>query len=227
MKIMAKTSSTNDHSQKTPAPMPRTAMLGEGCMLWRFGDGISPEISTRVLNVYRKLQKQISNSPAVFDIVPAYDSLAIHFNPLEISPAELQNFVSEVNIKRTDDIEISQFELPTIYNGEDLQLVAAHAGIALEKVIELHSQAEYTVAMIGFTPHFPYLIGLDPRLETPRLDSPRISIPAGSVAIGGAQTGVYPVESPGGWNLIGSTDPQILQYLRPGDIVRFVKVEQL
>ncbi len=99
--------------------------------------------------------------------------------------------------------------------------MAENAGMSVREVIDLHRQTEFMVAMVGFKPHFPYLIGLDERLVTPRLASPRTKIPAGSVAIGGAQTGIYPVESPGGWNLIGTTDPELLQEIRPGDTVVF------
>ena len=88
-------------------------------------------------------------------------------------------------------------------------------------MVTIHTKAEYTVAMVGFLPHFPYLTGLDKKIETPRLDNPRTKVPKGSVAIGGAQTGIYPVESPGGWNLIGTTDPLLLVDIEPGDIVEF------
>jgi len=99
-------------------------------------------------------------------------------------------------------------EIPVCYGGEygpDLAVVAAHTGLTPEEVIQLHSAAEYRVHAIGFSPGFPYLGGLPPRLNTPRRATPRPSVPAGSVGIGSAQTGVYPVASPGGWNLIGRT----------------------
>ncbi len=94
-------------------------------------------------------------------------------------------------------------------------------GLDVATVIDLHAAAEYTVAMVGFQPHFPYLIGLDDRIATPRLDSPRTRVPAGTVAIGGAQTGIYPRQSPGGWNMIGTTDPSRLIPINPGDTVIF------
>ena len=126
-------------------------------------------------------------------------------------------------------------EIPVCYGGEfgeDLDAIAARADISIDEVIARHTQAEYTVAMLGFAPGFPYLLGLDPALHVPRRANPRTRVPAGSVAIGGAQTGIYPRELPGGWNLIGRTplalfdadrEPPCL--LAPGDRVRFRAID--
>ena len=125
-------------------------------------------------------------------------------------------------------------KIPVNYDGPDLERVARHNGIGVDEVVKLHSGRTYQVHLMGFAPGFPYLGELDSRLHTPRLDSPRPMVPAGSVAIGGAQTGVYPVPNPGGWNLIGRTDVKLFDpsieadeekfFLRPGDQVRFVPV---
>jgi KipI family sensor histidine kinase inhibitor len=126
-------------------------------------------------------------------------------------------------------------EIPVCYGGDfgpDLDALADHARLGAEEVVERHAGAMYTVAMLGFAPGFPYLFGLDPALHMPRRASPRTRVPAGSVAIGGAQTGIYPSELPGGWQLIGRTplvlfdadrDPPSL--LMPGDRVRFVAID--
>lgn len=113
-------------------------------------------------------------------------------------------------------------------DGPDLDAVAAHAGLTADDVIARHSAGEYVVAFIGFSPGFPYLLGLDPALATPRLDSPRVRVSSGSVGIGGPWTGIYPAATPGGWNLIGRTDVALFDPLRepvalcaPGDRVRF------
>jgi KipI family sensor histidine kinase inhibitor len=126
-------------------------------------------------------------------------------------------------------------EIPVCYGGEcgpDIAAVAEHAGLLRDAVIARHTAAEYTVAMLGFAPGFPYLLGLDPSLQMPRRATPRTRVPAGSVAIGGAQTGIYPRELPGGWHLIGRTplvlfDPQreLPCLLAPGDRVRFHAIE--
>lgn len=109
------------------------------------------------------------------------------------------------------------------YDGPDLDRVAAHTGFSVEEVVRRHSQGYYTVAMIGFMPHFPYLLGLDISLACPRLHCPRPQVPRGAVAIGGGQTGIYPECSPGGWNLIGFADPSVCMKLAPGDRLRFVE----
>ena len=117
-----------------------------------------------------------------------------------------------------------QHILTVDYSGPDLPLVAKHCGMGESDVVKIHAAGTYHVAMIGFKPHYPYLIGLDPRLTTPRLETPRTRVPSGSVAIGGAQTGVYPCDSPGGWNIIGSTDPELLTPVEPGDTICFKPV---
>jgi KipI family sensor histidine kinase inhibitor len=130
--------------------------------------------------------------------------------------------------------ESRSVEIPVIYGGDqgpDLQNVAILAGLTTEEVIRLHSSAEYSVCFIGFLPGFPYLSGMDPRLAAPRLATPRPLVPAGSVGIAGGQTGIYPLDSPGGWRIIGRTtltifdphrEPPVL--LKAGDRVRFIAV---
>ncbi len=120
-------------------------------------------------------------------------------------------------------------EVPVRYEGEDLADVARHTGLTPAEVVERHAAASYRVAFVGFQPGFAYLAGLPPELHVPRRASPRVRIPRGSVAIGGEWTGIYPLATPGGWNLIGSTDLELLApdreepaLLQPGDEVRFV-----
>lgn len=119
------------------------------------------------------------------------------------------------------------------YDGPDLGRVAEHAGLSEREVIEVHCQPVYRVYSLGFAPGFPYLGDLDPRLRVPRLATPRVRVPVGAVAIGGEHTGIYPVASPGGWNLIGQTEARLFQptaaheqvfLLRAGDLVRFEPV---
>ena len=128
------------------------------------------------------------------------------------------------------------FEIPVCYGGEygpDIQNIAEHAGLSQEEVIQIHSSRDYLIYMLGFLPGFTYLGGLDERLHTPRLANPRIRIPAGSVGIGGSQTGIYPLDSPGGWQLMGMTpvktyDPsrETPILVEAGDYIRFVPVEE-
>ncbi|HHY76979.1 MAG TPA: 5-oxoprolinase subunit PxpB, partial [Clostridiales bacterium] len=136
----------------------------------------------------------------------------------------------------TDSEPAKVVEIPTIYGGEygpDIEFVAQHNNLTVDEVIEIHSSRNYLIYMLGFTPGFPYLGGMSEKIETPRLKTPRTKIPAGSVGIAGKQTGIYPIDSPGGWQLIGRTpvklydplaDPPVL--LNAGDYVRFVPIDE-
>lgn len=176
--------------------------------------------------------------PWLRDLVPAYASLGVFFDTDAIAADAAHDWLrAQCSIDtETAAMPDSRFvEIPVRYGssfGEDLDDVATELDIAPEELIARHSTAIYTVAMIGFAPGFPYLSGLDPSLALPRLATPRTRVPAGSVAIGGAQTGIYPRESPGGWRLLGRTplrlfDPQRASpsLLAPGDRVRFVAID--
>jgi inhibitor of KinA len=214
--------------------------LGEDALLLRFGDGIEFDIDTnaRVHAAARRIEA--IRPPWLCDIVPAYASLALF--------VDLANFTMECDaldiaagwlqaLQFDDDVDVVPsrlVEIPVRYGGADaldLDAVAAHAGLTCEEVIARHTAAEYRVAMLGFAPGFPYLLGLDPALAMPRLDTPRQHVAAGSVGIGGAQTGIYPRPGPGGWRIIGRTDAVLFDATRaspsllaPGDRVRFVAV---
>jgi KipI family sensor histidine kinase inhibitor len=206
-------------------------LIGDACVSLIFGDGISLGNSRKVLTAYHQLKgSRLLSELKIHDLVPTYRSLAVHFAPGQDPVAVGGRLVK--NLTRTDMPAADKMappaktvEIPVVYDGADLARVAEFNGLQPEDVIRLHAGVAYPVAMIGFKPYFPYLIGLDPRLETPRLDSPRTRVPAGSVAIGGAQTGVYPEESPGGWNLIGRMAPERLQVLLPGDTIIFMQSE--
>jgi inhibitor of KinA len=203
--------------------------IGEGCWSWRLGDSPDPALSRKLLAVYRDVKA--SPPLGMLDVVPAYTELAVYFDPLKTEVQSLREAV-EKKFEELDSTEllpenVIRHTLPVVYDGEDLEGVAEHTGLAVEAVIRLHSAPDYSVAMIGFLPHFPYCLGLDSALTTPRRSSPRVRVPAGSVAIAGEQTGVYPRESPGGWNLIGRTLPELLLEISPGDQLRFEAVEEL
>ncbi len=202
--------------------------IGDACYCIQFSDSIDIEISKKTLFLY-KLIKNSSDLKAlgVFDTVPSYNSVAVHFhsnreNNIEIG-CEIDRLITNL-AHESYEAEFNTFVLPVDYNGEDLGRVARLNNLTTKEVIDLHSSSDFTVAMIGFTPMFPYLIGLDEKLITSRLEKPRIKIPKGSVAIGGAQTGIYPQESPGGWNLIGTTGTEILKRIQPGDKITFKSI---
>jgi len=207
-----------------------TYFLGDACLCWQLGEKIDRLTSLQVLYAYRQLKKSAELARlGVHDLVPSYTALAAHADPL--SDWDAVRRVVEGCLAATPAAEAkllvrsARHVLPVVYNGEDLQRVADHAKIAPDEVVRRHTAPEYLVAMIGFRPHFPYLLGLDSSLVTPRLDSPRTAVPAGSVAIGGEQTGVYPQTSPGGWNILGMTQPELLYPIEPGDTVLFTRAE--
>jgi len=207
-------------------------LIGDACVSLLFGDDISLSNSRKVLTAYHQLKgSKLLRELKIHDLVPTYRSLAVHFEPGQ-DPTAVGKCLAE-NLARQGALAeglssqpAKTVEIPVVYDGEDLARVAEFNDLRPEDVIRLHVGVLYPVAMIGFKPHFPYLIGLDPRLETPRLESPRTRVPAGSVAIGGAQTGIYPEESPGGWNLIGRMSPERLQSILPGDTIMFVQSEE-
>lgn len=210
--------------------------LGDQGILVRFGSKIDPAIHHRV----RRLMLALSAEPCpgVVELVPSYAALAVYYDPLRVEPAALRRALKE-RLSRMDRLPLPpprRIEIPVCYGGSfgpDLADVAAYHGMSQEEVIRLHSEPEYLVYMLGFSPGFPYLGGLPPQLATPRRSTPRLRVPAGSVGIAGAQTGIYPSESPGGWQLIGRTplrlyDPQTSEpfLLRAGDVLRFRPIDE-
>jgi KipI family sensor histidine kinase inhibitor len=203
--------------------------IGDACLCWRRGDRIDAEVSRLILQLYRQIKSRMGiDFSGIRDVVPSYNALAFYFDPaitdVEALRKYIETWITSLSAPN-ETVLVRHHVLPVKYTGPDLPRVAAHCKLSEASVIDMHVGAIYTVAMIGFRPHFPYLIGLDPRLETPRLESPRVKVPAGSVAIGGAQTGIYPSDSPGGWNIIGTTDPALLIAIQPGDIISFRPIE--
>jgi inhibitor of KinA len=211
----------------------------------RFEDAPEQTLDT-ILRAFQRLQG--SAIPGVIELAPAYTSVAVFFNPITVAKAtETPDKVFDwlatriraavagaADPGRAARSRSRTIEMPVCYDPEfalDIDDVAHRANISPSEVIRLHSAAEYRVACIGFVPGFPFLTGLPKKLATPRRDVPRKEIPSGSVGIGGAQTGIYPLRSPGGWNLVGRTplrlfdperNPPVL--LRAGERVRFRKI---
>ncbi len=219
----------------SPASVPpRIEWVGDRSLLIRVGEGISRECQAAVSRLFRLLTTDKLGH--ILSIHPAYNSLLMTFDPMVAGPEETAEIVRAL-VGREDVVVLPEprtVEIPVCYEGEmapDLGDVAALSGRSVEEVIRLHSGTEYLVYFLGFSPGFPYLGDLPEELAAPRLKTPRLKVPAGSVAIGGSQTGIYPVDSPGGWRLIGRTpfplftpekDPPTL--LEMGDRVRFIPI---
>ncbi|MBI3006374.1 MAG: 5-oxoprolinase subunit PxpB [Ignavibacteriales bacterium] len=204
-------------------------------LLVKFGEGISLDTHKRVSLLTRLLLNE--KRKVIRNLHPGYNSILISYDPLATSHSELEMVIRKM---LEQDIQAEpnnrSVEVPTCYGDEyspDLKDVSKHCKLSPEDVIRVHSSAEYTVFFLGFSPGFPYLGGMAAQLSVPRLAIPRTNVPAGSVAIGGNQTGVYPIASPGGWRIIGRTplrlfdasgDPPTL--LQIGDTVKFVPISK-
>lgn len=206
---------------------------GDSGMLLQWQQNISPDITAAVDEVLQRLHH--ARIVGITDLVPAYCSLLICYDPTVILwPAlyeKVQTVLQDDSAGRMASHRI--FEIPVLYDGEDMARVLSHTGLDKQELIELHTKPDYLVHMIGFLPGFPYLGGMSEKLRVPRLEEPRLLIPAGSVGIGGSQTGIYSLPSPGGWNLIGRTPVRIYDsaesepvLFRTGDRIRFIAVTQ-
>ena len=191
---------------------PKIVPLGDAALLIQLGDEIDISINQRV----HALAAILDAFPmeGLIEMVPAYGTLLLHYNPLFLTYANISKWVRAKldQVEETKSRTPQQIEVPVRYGGEfgiDLEYVASNCGLSVEDVIQLHSARTYTVYMMGFTPGFPYMGKLDDAIVTPRLEMPRTHVPAGTVAIAGSQTGIYPIDSPGGWRLIGWTSLQL------------------
>ena len=195
---------------------------GDKALTVELGDSISAVTNRRVRDLQVAIESQ--EIPGVVDLVPSYRSLLVYYDPGRVGLSQLTELLStlEQNLDQAAVRAPKVVEIPTLYGGEsgpDLAHVAEHNGLTMEEVVKIHCRAEYLVYMMGFTPGFPYLGGMSERIATPRLQTPRTAIPAGSVGIAEQQTGVYPIESPGGWQLIGRTPVQLFDPQRDPPVV--------
>jgi len=217
--------------------MPNLNYAGDQALLVEFGDSIDIELNDRVRNLMFQLEE--SKEDWIIDLVPTYKSLLVIFDPTLSTRKYIESYILKLvsNIGEKSKSDDRLIKIPTLYGvdfGLDLSFVAENSKLSIEEVISLHSEPNYRVYMIGFAPGFPYLGGLNKKLSTPRLDTPRIKIPSGSVGIAESQTGIYPNDSPGGWQLIGRTplslfDPNREQpsLLVAGDYIKFEPLESL
>jgi len=208
----------------------------DSSLLIVFGDVISPARHERVMALFHAFQTQLE--PRIRNLHPGYASLLIDFDPLRMTHDELTSVVEQLAASKDSTVgkSGSVVTIPVCYDpelGPDLLDVAQHAALSVEEVIRLHSSPTYLVYFLGFSPGFVYLGGLPEAIHTPRLATPRPHITGGSVGIAGGQTGIYPVDSPGGWRLIGRTPVRMFDpegtpptRLQPGDRMRFSAIDR-
>jgi inhibitor of KinA len=213
---------------------PRIRISGDRAMLVEYGETIDPAVNEKVRAMTTLLKTSLPEG--VSAVIPAYRNLSLIYDPLVTSPEKLLSLLLELEA-RLHEVKIPAariVEIPVLYGGEfgpDIEIVAQHNGLTVEEVIAIHAGTDYPIYMIGFTPGFCYLGGLDKRIHTPRRKTPRTLLPGGSVGIAEAQTGMYPVDSPGGWQIIGRTPLKLFAPERAnpflyeaGDRIRFVPV---
>ena len=214
----------------------RYLVAGDSAVCVEFGNEISPEINKKIRAF--KIAVEKSDIPGIVETVPTYRSLLVHYHPEVIGSKaltekfdKLMGSLSSIPIPPPTVIEI-----PVLYGGEmgpDIENVAEHNHKTVEEVIKIHTSEEYLIYMIGFIAGFPYLGGMSKEIATPRLKSPRVKIEGGSVGIAGEQTGIYPVASPGGWQLIGRTPLKLYDadrekpvLLEAGQYIKFAAVTE-
>lgn len=211
--------------------------LGDSALLIELGDEINPALNQRVHTLNALLQTNAITG--ILETVPAYSTLLIHYDPLALTFDQVTDWARDKMSQLDESFHRTprRLEVPVRYggaSGPDLETVATSRRISPADVIRIHSEREYIVYMMGFTPGFPYMGTLDEQLILPRLQTPRTLVRAGTVAIAGSQTGIYPLDSPGGWHLIGWTPLTLFDptsdtpfLFSAGDVVKFVPISSL
>jgi inhibitor of KinA len=209
----------------------RIVALGDSCISVQFAAIIDPAVNAGCIALAGSLEAL--HIRGIRDVVPTYNAVTVHFDPIETTRASLTARVEQLIAEAAvAPVEASRsVEIPVAYGGPDLEAVAAFAGCSEDEVIRLHMEPRYRVYMLGFLPGFAYMGSVNRRIAIPRLDTPRAHVASGSVGIAGEQTGIYPCDSPGGWRVIGRTPAALFDearaepfLLRAGDHVTFVAV---
>ncbi len=216
---------------------PTISPVGDRAISIDFGQVIDPIINRHIRQTIERIKEL--QLDGIIELVPTYCALLVEYDAMLYSYSEICNIIEptlEEGMTNTTNELVTVVEVPTVYGGEfgpDLSFVASHNHLSEDEVISIHSGTDYLVYMLGFIPGFTYLGGMDPRIATPRLSSPRTLIPAGSVGIAGEQTGTYPSDSPGGWQIIGRTPVTMYDMskaqaalLKAGDYVSYVPIDE-
>ena len=215
---------------------PRILPAGDRAVLLEFGTEINPEINRRVHSFSRKIMED--RIPGVGETIPSYCSLLIFYDPFFLSLGQISSWLERLMDQDPPIVEShgAVKEIPVLYGGDsgpDLAFVAKHNNLDIEEVIQLHARETYLVYVVGFVPGFAAMGTVPKKIQTPRLPSPRTKVAAGSVGIGGMQTGIYAIESPGGWQLIGRTPLKLFDlhrhppsFFQAGDYARFYSITE-
>ncbi|OIK12670.1 5-oxoprolinase subunit PxpB [Bacillus sp. MUM 13] len=221
--------------------------LGDSALIIQLGSTINPELQQVVSSLTAHLES--TPFPGFIECVPAFASITVYYNPVAViksrgssqreSPYKIvHSYISNIihENRNAEKFTRRRVDIPVVYGGEygpDLEFVSSHHSLSVQEVVSIHSSNDYLVYMIGFAPGFPYLGGMSEEIAVPRKSSPRLRIPAGSVGIAGQQTGVYPISTPGGWQIIGRTPLPLFNpakshpsYLHAGDIVTFTPIDE-
>lgn len=211
-------------------------VASESGLVVEFGTVISPEINALTQQLTGLLTRQ--KIDGIIEVIPTYRSVMINFDPLSITRASLSEriwqAIGDIKTQNIEELSHRIIYIPVCYGGvlgPDLEFVARHTGLSVKEVIKIHTSKPYLVYMLGFNPGFPYLGGMSDKIAVPRLEELRTKIPAGSVGIGRNQTGFYPIESTGGWRLIGRTPMRAFNLasknpflFSAGDYLHFVEI---
>lgn len=210
--------------------------LGDQAITIEAGKEISDEVQQRI----RKAAALLEERPPAWmvEFIPAFTTIAVFYNPLAVLYDDATAVLEEL-LQHAGEVPVPAphtVEIPVCYGGEfgpDLEFVAAHNGLSTEEVIAIHGAGDYSVSMIGFAPGFPFISGMSEKIAAPRRKSPRLRIPERTVGIAGIQTGVYPIETPGGWQLIGRTPMRLFRpeqetpsLLKAGDHIKFRRISE-
>lgn len=213
---------------------PRIRISGDRAFLVEYGDAIDETVNEKVRTITELLREAAPGGIEL--ILPAYRSIGIVYDPLKTSYNEISGILSRLEAQMGEAVipEPRTVDIPVCYGGEfgpDIEFVATHNGLSAHDVVRIHTANPYRIYTIGFAPGFFYLGGLDPRLHTPRMETPRTMVAAGSVGIAEKQTGAYPLDSPGGWRIIGRTPVKLFDAARKepflyqaGDSIRFTAI---
>ena len=201
----------------------KSHFLSESCFIYNISDRLDLDDNLKILQIYNDilLDKYFMAQNKIYDLVPAYNSLAFHANLVDLKLFEKAVLSRIESVDFTKELPSKIHYINVVYDGVDLTNISKKLNLSINEIIKRHTLKEYHISMLGFKPYFPYLLGLDESISLPRLAIPRNRVPKGSVGIGGSQTTVFPQETPSGWNIIGNTSFNDFASFNAGDKIIF------